>query len=174
MSKPARIPDMTKVGVQHPKARPDCPLCAGRGWVIFPRSAGEYPQFEGKRAIQCCDTCRVFASDIEATKRAHQGGVYARFEYPCILLSDIESVAPMEYVLWAEHPPVPRGIGTPFFTHPDRGCYCREEGRVVSLRRPLPPAKRHRISVMAISSLMRESDSVSGRLTLLRSAARRL
>src|SRR5574343_970332 len=118
MSK-TKAPDMAKVGVPHPKAKPGCPLCAGRGWSILVRSAGEYPQFEGMRAVQRCDECGVFKSDMEATKRAHQVGVYAQFKYPCVLLADLEPPVILEYELWHEHPPIPYGNDVPFSADPD-------------------------------------------------------
>jgi len=153
---------MAKLGVQHPKAKPDCPLCAGRGWAVLVRSnAGEYPQFEGKRTVQRCDECRVFKSDIEAAKRAHRAGIYAQFKYPCVLLSDIEPPVVLEYELWHEHPPIPYGDGVPFSTDPDRGSYYHENGKAVALRWTLPLAVRHGISVKAIRGLLRKSAELS-------------
>ncbi len=168
MPRQAKPPDMTKVGVQHPKAKPDCPLCAGRGWAILVRSAGEYPQFEGKRAVQRCDDCQVFKSDIEAAKRAHWVGVYARFKYPCVLLADLEPPVTLEYELWHEHPPVPYGDGVPFSVNPDRGYYFHEGGKAVALRWSLTTAERHNISVKAIRGLLRKSSELSDRLKQLK------
>lgn len=169
MPRQAKTPDMTKVGVQHPKARPDCPLCAGRGWAIVVRdSPGEYPQYEGLRAVQRCDACRVFKSDIEATKRAHQAGVYARFKYPCVVLSDLEPPVTLSCELWHDHPPVPAGDDVPFSTDPDRGSYYHENDKLVALRWRLSRAERHTISVKAIRSLVRASADLSEQLKTLR------
>ena len=165
MPKRTQTPDTTKLGVQHPKAKPDCPLCAGRGWAILVRPiAGDYPQFEGLRAVQRCDDCAVFKSDIEAAKRAHQVGIYARFEYPCVLLSDIEPVAELEYLLWHDHPPVPLGKDSPFSTDPDRGSYFHENDKELALRKPLSQEKRHFISTKAIHGLINRSNELAEKL----------
>lgn len=173
MPKRTQTPDMTKLGVQHPKAKPGCPLCAGRGWAILVRPiAGDYPQFENMRAVQRCDDCAVFRSDIEAVKRAHQAGIYARFKYPCVLLADIEPPVELDYLLWHEHPPIPYGKDSPFFADPDRGSYFQENGKELALRRPLSQEKRHHISARAVRGLINKSEELTEKLKKLKKRER--
>jgi hypothetical protein len=120
------------------------------------------------RAVQRCDRCAVFKSDIEATKRAHQAGIYAQFKHPCVLLAELESPVVIDYVLWHDHPPVPYGDDVQFSVDPDRGAYFHEADRVVELRRPLSADERHGISVKAIRSMLRRSSELSDRLKLLK------
>ena len=165
MPKRPQTPDMAKVGVLHPKAKPDCPQCAGRGWAVLVRiNAGEYPQYEGKRAVQRCDKCLVYRSDLEAVKRAHQAGVYARFEPPYVLLVDIEPPFEVHYELWHDHPPVPLGEGSPFSLDPDRGSYFHSEGKATVLRWPLTSEQRLVISSRAARGLLCKSDHLAAKL----------
>jgi hypothetical protein len=56
-----------------------CTACDDAGWIISWRTA------DSRYAVECCDTCRQFASDSNAARAARKAGICCLITYPCYL-----------------------------------------------------------------------------------------
>lgn len=160
--------NMRDVGERHPKADPECRVCAGRGWAVRIRSNdGRHPEFANMKAVERCDKCFVYMSDIEATKVAHRYGVYARFKYPCVLLSELEKPVEFDFRPWDIHP-IPPKDNPRFRMDPDRGAYFLYRKQWIPLWHPITGGKRKRIALEASKHFIEMSDEVVESLNRLR------
>jgi hypothetical protein len=150
---------------RHPRADPNCECCSGKGWGVFKRgSAGKYPEFKDHSAVQRCDHCNVFRSDVEAAKAAHQVGVYARFEYPCVLLRNLGYPSRINLSLWGAHP-LPPPDDNHFETSMDRGTFFWADEKVCwRVHQDMSRDQLDAVAAHAMATFIERMDEIRDRL----------